>query len=235
MVVNLEDIMKTSLFGLVRLAAIVGLLGIVPPVFAAQGSTVSPAIPAMPKASKQQKTGMNPMEHMKQMQSGTGMMNTQKGHMTMSAPSGVTIPKEGGQAGFAAIAEIVKILNDDPDTDWSKVNINRLRRHLVDMNELTLNAKAEMLVEGQTVTFKVTGTGRTLAAIQSMVIAHARVLAAISGWKVSGVKIADGATLTVVGEDKNQLTKIKALGFFGLMALGANHQPHHLGMATGKM
>ena len=45
-----------------------------------------------------------------------------------------------GQDPFGAIQEIVRILEADPSTDWSKVNIAALREHLIDMNEVTLRA-----------------------------------------------------------------------------------------------
>src|SRR6516225_4871594 len=38
-----------------------------------------------------------------------------------------------GQDAFGAIQEIVQILQSDPTTDWSKVNISALRQHLIDM------------------------------------------------------------------------------------------------------
>ena len=50
-----------------------------------------------------------------------------------------TIP---GQDAFGAIQEVVQILQSDPKTDWSKVNIDALRQHLIDMNEVTLRAVA---------------------------------------------------------------------------------------------
>ena len=39
-----------------------------------------------------------------------------------------------GQAAFGAMAEVVRTLEGDPATDWSKVDIERLRQHLIDMN-----------------------------------------------------------------------------------------------------
>ena len=47
-----------------------------------------------------------------------------------------------GQDAFGTIQEIVQILQSDPKTDWSKVNIDALRQHLIDMNEVTLHAAA---------------------------------------------------------------------------------------------
>src|SRR5258708_9478923 len=47
-----------------------------------------------------------------------------------------------GQAAFAAIQEIVEILEADPATDWHKVNIDPLRQHLSDIDNVTLHAQA---------------------------------------------------------------------------------------------
>ena len=49
-------------------------------------------------------------------------------------------PQETGQSTFAALAEIVAILQADPETDWERVDIDGLRRHLVDMDLLTQEA-----------------------------------------------------------------------------------------------
>ena len=57
---------------------------------------------------------------------------------------------------------MVTILDTDPNTDRSKVNIAALREHLIDMNEVTLHAAA-----GETrLAVAVTGEGRTLVAIR---------------------------------------------------------------------
>ena len=50
------------------------------------------------------------------------------------------IATQAGQGAFAAIQEVVEILAADPKTDWSKVNIDALRQHLVDMDNVTLSA-----------------------------------------------------------------------------------------------
>ena len=64
------------------------------------------------------------------------------GHSAMHEMHAAASPTEAGQGAFAAIAEVVLLLQADPETDWSKVDIGALREHLVDMNELTLNAIA---------------------------------------------------------------------------------------------
>lgn len=143
------------------------------------------------------------------------------------------LPAEGGQSAFVAIAEIVAMLEADPHTDWSIVNIAALRAHLVDMNELTLEAEAEQVMYPDRVEFSIRGEGKTLRAIQAMVPAHAGELNKMPRWAVSARTTKDGAILIVTPKNKDELEKVGALGFFGLMATGAHHQPHHLAMAKG--
>lgn len=160
------------------------------------------------------------------LQSYASSLHSQSAHMTGQ-------PTETGQAAFAAIAEIVTILNNDPDTDWTRVNIDRLRNHLVDMNALTLNANVETIEYDGAIEFVVSGEGATLGAIQAMAPAHSKELTKMPDWSVTAEVTPTGAILRAESDNANELEKISALGFFGLMATGAHHQPHHLGMATG--
>jgi len=65
-------------------------------------------------------------------------------HIVMSRHyPAASVPSEPGQAAFAAIQEIVGILEADPTTDWSKVNIEALRQHLIDMDNVTLRAEVK--------------------------------------------------------------------------------------------
>lgn len=59
------------------------------------------------------------------------------------------VPAQGGQAAYAAITEIVAVLAQDPTTDWSKVNLEVPRQHLLDMDDVALRADvAARSVEG---------------------------------------------------------------------------------------
>jgi predicted RNA binding protein YcfA (HicA-like mRNA interferase family) len=144
-----------------------------------------------------------------------------------------TVPTMPGQDAFGTIQEIVRILEADPRTDWSRVNIAALREHLIDMNEVTLHAKAgaERVDGGLRIT--VTGTGRTLEAIRRMIPAHAREIDGRAGWSVTTSPVTDGVVLTVSATDPSQAVRIRGLGFIGVMVRGAHHQPHHLAMARG--
>jgi hypothetical protein len=154
-------------------------------------------------------------------------------HAGKAAPTvpGPTMP---GQDAFGVVQEIVRILEADPKTDWSKVALEALRQHLIDMNEVTLRADAAATETDGGVTITVTGTGRTLAAIQRMVPAHAAALNGLNGWSATAAAAADGVVLTVTARDLKEVRHIRGLGFIGLMASGAHHQMHHLAMARGE-
>lgn len=146
-------------------------------------------------------------------------------------------PSMPGQDAFGAIQEIVRILEADPETDWSKVNLEGLRQHLIDMNEVTLAAQAAAKpVEGG-IEVAVTGTGRTVAAIQRMVTAHAHEIEEthLNGWSAKTEPLDNGVRLTVSSSDPKEVQHIRGLGFIGIMVSGQHHQPHHLAMARGAM
>ena len=138
-------------------------------------------------------------------------------------------PQETGQSAFAALAEIVTILRKDPETDWDSVDIASLRRHLVDMDLLTTKAEVISVPRPEGARFEIRGTPRVLEAVRSMAPAHATFLAAETGWDVSTEEIDDRITLIVDGD----AAQIQGLGFFGMMAIGAHHQEHHLMLARG--
>jgi len=145
------------------------------------------------------------------------------------------VPEQSGQSAFAAIQEIVTILKADPGTDWSRVDLGALRRHLADMNALVLSAVVrERTVEGG-LEIVVDGAGRAGEAARRMVPAHAGVLAKLERWAASATIGDDGAvTLLVTASDEGQTVRIRGLGFFGLMASGGHHQMHHLAIARGE-
>src|ERR1700756_4787445 len=61
-------------------------------------------------------------------------------NMQMMRGMGGGGPTMSGQDAFGAIAEIVRVLDADPATDWTKVDLERLRQHLIDMNEVVLRS-----------------------------------------------------------------------------------------------
>ena len=163
------------------------------------------------------------------MQGGMGM----HGGMHGQQPGALGAPSMPGQDAFGTNQEVVQILQADPASDWSKVNIASLRQHLIDMDEVTLRAKAAERALDNGIEIVVTGEGRTLEAIKRMVPAHVSELREI-GWAAKSEDLSNGVKLTVTAGESQPLAKLKALGFMGIMVQGAHHQPHHLMMAKGE-
>ena len=145
-------------------------------------------------------------------------------------------PGQGGQAAFAAIAEVVKLLEADTTTDWSRVDLEALRQHLIDMDAVTMKARVRQSRVAGGLTMDITGDRAAAGSIRRMVGAHAPVLEELGGWRATTAPLAAGMRLTVVASDaKDSVTiaRIRGLGFIGLMTEGAHHTEHHLMIARG--
>ncbi|MBI4273747.1 MAG: hypothetical protein HY659_03470 [Rhizobiales bacterium] len=158
---------------------------------------------------------------------------TQFDHSQHMSGNESAIPTMPGQEAFGTIQEIVRILEADPTTDWSRVNIAALREHLINMDEVTMQAAASERALDNGVEITITGQGRARDAIKRMVPSHVRELTAI-GWQANTEDLANGVKLVVTTTDPRQVVKLKAFGFMGIMVQGAHHQPHHLMMAKGE-
>lgn len=142
-----------------------------------------------------------------------------------------------GQAAFAAIAAVVGILNADSTTDWSKVNLEALRQHLIDMDNITMRSQVRPVQVAGGLTMTITGTPPVAAAIQRMVGMHAMMLRMEGGMAAKADKMPTGMRLTVTAKDLTDarlVARIRGLGFIGLMTEGEHHQMHHLMVARGE-
>ena len=122
---------------------------------------------------------------------------------------------------------------NDPSTDWASVDVQALRDHLVDMDNVTTRSVVSVAENNTNVVFTVTGQPEVAQSIQAMVTAHSPMLASETGWKVSTSNIANGAVLTVIPSRPEQRRQVLGLGFYGLLTIGAHHQLHHLVIAKG--
>jgi hypothetical protein len=175
-----------------------------------------------------------PHEHESMPSSGADMHAQHMRSKRGIAGAGPTMP---GQDAFGAIAEIVQILEADPATDWGKVDIERLRQHLIDMNEVVLRSVVKQTPVAGGLAMEITGSGRTEQAIRAMVVPHAAEMGRMPSFTAKTETIPGGVRLTVIAkrpDDANLVARIRALGFAGLMTEGAHHQPHHLAMAKGE-
>ena len=157
------------------------------------------------------------------------------GHMTGAAKQGVggSPLTEAGQSAFAAIAEVVATLEADPNTDWASVDINALREHLRDMDLVTVWSSATTEQVDGGLRFVVTGNGDVAPSIERMILGHASVMDGVDGWNYSADIVEGGAAISVTVPSAD-LARLEGLGFYGLLASGTHHQPHHWMMATGR-
>ena len=151
------------------------------------------------------------------------------------AGGGAMLP---GQDAFGAMAEVVRMLEADPATDWSKVDLERLRQHLIDMNEVVLRAAVKATPVPGGLAMDITGSGRTAQSLRAMLVPHAMELDRMPAWSAKAEPISDGVRLTVIARDVSDaktVAKIRGLGFAGLLVQGGHHGPHHLAMAKGEL
>lgn len=141
---------------------------------------------------------------------------------------------EPGQGAFAALSEVVRVLEADPTTDWNQVDLSALRMHLVDMDHVISDTVVTETELPDGLSALATGDAETIVALRRMVPAHAEQLAMDDRWTVVVRDTETGAELRVTSSDPAIAARIKGLGFFGLMASQDHHREHHLIMAIGK-
>jgi len=143
---------------------------------------------------------------------------------------------EPGNDAFGTVQEVVNRLQADPDTDWSKVDLEALRQHLVDMDNFTrqvsvlsrkkLNYGAELVVRPD--------NDRTRASLQRALAAHPAMMQQETGWKMKVAAEGNNFRLTIISPKQADAERIYGLGYIGIMALGDHHQQHHWLMAKGE-
>lgn len=161
---------------------------------------------------------------------------TAQGNRTMATERTAAAP-QSGQAAFAAIAEVVRKLKADPNTDWSNVNIEAVRSHLIDMDDVVMRATARATNVDGGVSLDITGAGSVAAAITRMGAMHAMALNEEGEYIAKSSGIAGGVRLVVTAKnagDATAVARIRGLGFAGLLAEGDHHAAHHLMLAKGE-
>lgn len=171
---------------------------------------------------------------MMQQGGGDGQGEMMQRRERMRAMLGIDQANTASPDAFTAIRNVVQQLEANPETDWSTINIDALRNHLIDMHELTINAAVTSSQVDGGATYQVTGTGRTLEAIRRMVPTHAAQIVSETGWATRTREIDGGVEVTVSAEAPEQVARIRALGFAGFMVSGEHHDAHHLAIVGGK-
>ena len=158
-------------------------------------------------------------------------------HARHAQPGAASIPTQPGQAAFGAISEVVRVLDADPDTDWTRVRLEDLRTHLIDMDAVTMDAAVSQTSVPGGARMEIMGEGRIREAIVRMTTAHAAELNRSADMVARIEQLPGGVAMTVTAReagDRRTEAKIRGFGFIGLLALGDHHAPHHLAIATGR-
>ncbi|MBE8162926.1 MAG: hypothetical protein HAW63_02945, partial [Bdellovibrionaceae bacterium] len=147
---------------------------------------------------------------------------------------------EAGNDAFGTIQEIITKLSQDPTTDWSKVNLEAVRKHLLDMYDMTMSVTvvSQKPVSGGMEAVVYPTTDRAAKALVRVFNAHPAQLKKESGWDMT-IKKGFGKKynkyiVTVTTSKDSEVDKIRGFGYIGVMAAGKHHQTHHLMMAKGE-
>jgi hypothetical protein len=141
-----------------------------------------------------------------------------------------------GNAAFWAIQEAVQKLHADPHTDWTKVNLEALRQHLVDMHNFTMHVEVVSqtpIERGMEVVVRPTMQAAE-ASMDRVFAAHPTQLKRETGWDMHVAKQGDVFVLNVTTQKLAEIDRLRGLGYIGVMALGAHHQEHHWAIVRGE-
>jgi hypothetical protein len=152
-------------------------------------------------------------------------------HMITSTPL-----TAAGNYAFLTIQEAIEELDADPNTDWTKVNMEALREHLVDMQNFTINVDVlsqKQVKNGMVAVVRPTSK-KSEQSLERAFAAHPMQLKKELGWDMLVEKKDDLFTVTVTTDKPAEVAKIRGLGYIGAMAMGAHHQLHHWSMVKGE-
>jgi len=138
---------------------------------------------------------------------------------------------------FGAIKETITALEQDPNTNWEQVKLEALRQHLLDMKAFTEEVEVlekQPIEQGVELQVK-PSTKRAKVALKRVLSMHPMMLKKEKGWTMQSDRENGMWIITCTSTNSNEVPKIRALGYIGLLAAGAHHQHHHWMIATGQM
>ncbi|MFC1665841.1 hypothetical protein ACFL17_09500 [Pseudomonadota bacterium] len=170
----------------------------------------------------------------KGMDHSTHMLQGKQHFMPTAAVSTGQLTESGNDI-FATIQEVVNQLLQDNRTDWSRVDIEALRQHLIDMENFTVNVEilSQTNIEGGVEIVLKPTLPQAEGSLDRALSAHPAMLKQEVGWIMNAKKSGHTYTITITSTNPTDVAKIRALGYVGAMVMGNHHQPHHWAMATG--
>lgn len=166
----------------------------------------------------------------------TSQVNAESVHMhSGNMGSGHATLTEPGQDAFGTLQEVIRKLQADPNTDWSKVNLEALRQHLIDMDNFTMQVSvvSKRNIESGVELRVRPDNARARQSLEAGLSAHPGMLKQEIGWDMTVNKSGSDYVLKIISPDKKHADQIRGLGYIGIMALGNHHQAHHWAMAKG--
>ncbi|WP_022836815.1 hypothetical protein [Salisaeta longa] len=141
-----------------------------------------------------------------------------------------------GNAIFGTVQEAIRALENDPTTDWSEVDVDALRRHLIDMHHVAMHVEIVQkrpIESGLEVHVRPTHDAAR-AALKRVLKAHPHMLKQETGWTMDVRRDGGVFVLRTTTDTPSDVPKIRALGYMGLLAYGGHHQRHHWHMVRGQ-
>lgn len=146
-----------------------------------------------------------------------------------------TVLQAPGQSVFGAVQEATRRLEADSTTDWSEVDMEALRQHLLDMERVAMHVTVEEKTPTESgVQLRVRPTqDAARASLDRVLDAHPHLLRQETGWTMTVTEDGDAYILRVTTSDSQEVDKIRGLGYIGLLAYGQHHQRHHWHLVRG--
>lgn len=144
-------------------------------------------------------------------------------------------PRPLGPPALVALADLIARLENDPSTDWRRVDLEAARAHLHDLDRLTLAAEAEARDVPGGVELRVRGPdAATEAAIRRLLPGAAARLATARRWRLATAPMEGGLLVEVRSQDPRETARIRALGLVALLVAAAGDEAYLLALARGE-
>ena len=143
---------------------------------------------------------------------------------------------EPGDDAFGTIQEVVRKLRENPHTDWSKVNLEALRQHLIDMDNFTKRVSVidqHNIESGVEIRVRADDEQANHSLARALSV-HPRMIKQEFGWNIKVSGKGPEYLMRVTSPHPEDTTQIRGLGYIGIMALGDHHKAHHWAIATGE-
>ncbi|MCK5895793.1 MAG: hypothetical protein KAG20_03245 [Cocleimonas sp.] len=178
---------------------------------------------------------MDHSQHMQMMAAPTAPPSMPSIPAPPSSASQTPVLTEAGNDIFGTIQETIKKLDANTNTDWSKVDLEALRQHLIDMKHFTVDVEViskKDTKKGMEIVIKPTTKAANKALSRAM-SAHPEMLKSETGWTMKAKTEGNTFRLNVTTDTPPEVARLRGLGYIGVMALGNHHQIHHWMMASG--